>query len=108
MNTYFEKNEKFDSNNRIMEAYFGEAVKVANPIAKAIDTLLSFFFRLWQILTSATARRIGKVTSFALSLVAIVGIIGAIESGSLGLGLGLLLGGLTVGIEYLCLRPRRA
>ncbi len=108
MNTYFERNEQFDSNNRIIDAYFGEAVKVANPVARAIDSILSLLFRLWQILTSATARRVAKASSVALSLVGLVGIIGAIESGSIALGMGLILGVGLVAIEYLCLRPRRA
>lgn len=108
MNTYFERNGKFDSNNRMIDAYFGEAVKVANPVAKAIDSILSLLFRLWQILCSATARRVIKASTVALSLVGLVGIIGAIESGSLALGMGLILGLGLIGIEYLCLRPRRA
>lgn len=108
MNTYFERNEQFDSNNRIIEAYFGEAVKVVNPIARAIDSVLSLLFCLWQTLTSATARRVAKASSVVLSLIGLACIIGAIESGALALGMGLILGLGLVAIEYLCLRPRRA
>lgn len=107
MNTYFEHNNDFNSNKRIMEAYFGEAISRPRPFARALEALLSLLFRLWQILTCPVGRRIIKASSVAVSLVGLVGIVGAIEQGTLGLGIGLLLGAILVAIEYLCLRPRR-
>lgn len=106
MNTYFEKNENFSSNSRIFEAYFTEAVKPAGTFQKCLDSMLYLLSALLRILTGATVRRIAKVSAVALSLVGFIGVIGAIERGSLGIGMGLLLGAILLGIEYLCLRGK--
>ncbi len=107
MNTYFEQNHSFDSNKRIIEAYFGEAVKPAGAWSRRLETLLGLLAALLHILSSATLRRICKTAGVALSLVGMVGVIGAMERGSLGLGAGLVLGALLVGIEFLCLCPKK-
>ena len=106
MNTYFENNRDFNSNSRIFEAYFTEAVKPAGAFQKSLDSLLCFLSALLRILTGATVRRIAKVSVVALSLVGFIGVIGAIERGSLGIGIGLLLGAMLLGIEYLCLHGK--
>ena len=106
MNTYFEKNGNFNSNSRIFEAYFTETVKTAGTLEKSLDSLLCFLSVLLRILTGATVRRIAKVSAVALSLVGFIGVIGAIEHGSLSIGMGLLLGAVLLGIEYLCLRGK--
>ena len=108
MNAYFDKNSKIISNNRIIEAYFAESAKSPSRLEKAWDFIVTLFLSLLQALTSAKARRIARVAGVALSLVALAGVVGAIESGALALWAGLLIGLALVGVEYLCLRPRRS
>ena len=107
MNAYFEKAESFDSNKRIMEAYFGEAVTTVGAGQKLLENLLSKLLWILRILTCTTVRRIAKATAVAVTLVAFIGVIGAMEAGSVSLGLGLVIGAALLGIEYLCLRPQR-
>ena len=108
MNAYYNKNEAFDSNKRIIEAYFGESVRVQNRVQKLLEQVLYLLSALLQLLSSASVRRVAKVTSVAVLLVGFVGVIGAMESGALGLGAGLLIGAALVCLEILCLRPHRA
>ena len=108
MNAYFDKNEAFVSNKRIMEAYFGEAVKTAGVGQKLLDGILSKLLLVLRILTCTAARRIAKATAVAVTLVSFIGVIGAMEAGSLSLGLGLAIGAILLAIEYLCLRPQRS
>jgi hypothetical protein len=58
-------------------------------------------------LTSSAVRRWAKVAGFAISLVALLGIAGAIEFGKISLFGGVALSALTLGIEYLCLREKK-
>ena len=108
MNAYFDKNSKIISNNRIIEAYFAESAKSPSRLEKAWDLIVALLVSICQALASVKARRIAKVTVVALSLIALAGVIGAIESGFLALWAGLLIGLALVGIEYLCLRPHRS
>ena len=107
MNTYFEHNEQISSNKRIMNAYFGESARCESRVSKAFEAVLSFLLALVRFFTSASVRNVVRVSSVAVSLVALLGVAGAIESGSLGLGLGLVLGLAIIAIEYFCLAPRR-
>ena len=108
MNAYFNKNESFDSNKRIIEAYFGESATRANSLQKLLDSLLYAISLILQVLTCSTARRIAKACAVAVTLVGFIGVIGAMESGALGLGTGLAIGAVLIVIEILCLRPHRA
>ena len=107
MNTYFDKNEHFNSNRRIFETYYQEAARPAGRLQRALDALLGGASALVSALSGAKARRLAKALTVAVSLVGFVGVIGAMERGSLGLGSGLLIGAILVGAEYLCLRGRR-
>ena len=108
MNAYYNKNEAFDSNKRIIEAYFGESVRAESPFKKLFEQVLYLLSVVLQALTCTAVRRVAKATTVAILLIGFVGVIGAMESGALGLGTGLLIGGLLVGLEILCLRPHRA
>ena len=99
MNTYFEKNEQISSNKRIMNAYFGESARCESRVSKVFETVLVLLLSLIRFLTSASVRHVVKVSSVAVSLVALLCVAGAIESGSLGLGPGLVLG-LAMGHEH--------
>ncbi len=108
MNRYIDNHTHYNSDNGIFEAYFTEAVSPASPLKKWIDSCLALLHQFIKIITGATARRLCKVGGVAASLIGFVGVIGAMQSGKLGLGTGLLIGGMLIGVEYLCLRsPRR-
>ena len=103
MNASFEKNGNFNSNSRIFEAYFTDV----ETKETALQKLLSVCEKAASFATLAKSRsvlRAIRLLGMAGSLVGFVGIIGAIECGTLGLGLGLLLGSLLIGVEYLCLK----
>ena len=108
MNAYFDHNERIDTNKRIIDAYFSDVTTAPGALSRAIDAVLAFLFAMWKALTSDVARRIAKALVVALSLVGLVGIVGAMERGTLALGVGLVIGLALVGIEYLCLRPRHS
>ena len=108
MNTCFDKKANFDSNKRIIEAYFGEDAVCESPLKKYIDQFLFLLAAVLRTLTCTKARRICKALSLAVCLVGFVGIIGAMERGVIGLGLGFLIGLAMIGIEVLCLRPQRS
>ena len=107
MNSCFEKNPRFNSNKRIIEAYLYQTEQVATGVQKRRENLLAILSAILSVLSCRAAVRVYRVLGMTLSLVFMVGIIGAMESGNLGLFAGLLLGALAVGVEYLCLRPRR-
>lgn len=100
MNTYYERNSQVASNNDIFEAYFNTETKTR----KALDNLLCMLAALLAALSGARVRTIVRAASLGLCLVAFIGIIGAMESGALGLGMGVLIGSLILGVEFLCLR----
>lgn len=102
MNKYFDKNDMFDSNSRIYEGYFADVTNTKNPLKKLSDLL----FMILRFLSGQTVIRTVKAVAVALSLIGFVGIIGAMENGTLGLGTGLVIGALLLAIEYLCLRGR--
>lgn len=107
MNTYMNKSADFNSNSRIFEAYYQEIAKPAGKLQRAVDALLSKLSSFAKAENRAVAIRLAKVAGVAMSMVGLVGVIGAMECGALGLGNGLLIGSLLVGVEYLCLRGRR-
>lgn len=106
MNAYYNKNEQVYSNKGIMEAYFGESVKTVSGWERALEGILSVLALIASVLCSDLCRRIVKAFSVAVCLVGFVGVIGAMERGTLGLGIGILIGMSFLGIEALCLRPR--
>ena len=108
MNTTFDKNINFDSKSRIFETCFEEAKKLAKQIFRGVDSFLCIIIALLNALTSAKTVAIFKLLGVAGALIGFVGIIGAVEQGTLTLGTAFLIGAILIGIEYLCLRPRRA
>lgn len=107
MNTAFEKNGNFNSNNRIFEGYFEEPAKTFGTIRRGLDSFLYIIVSVITALSSAKAIALYKVFGVACSLVGFIGVIGAVERGSLGFGAGLLIGAVLIGVEYLCLRSKR-
>ncbi len=106
MNAYYGENKQVVSNKRIYDGFFTENARSESKLQKLLSLLFSFLFSTLSLLTNTTAKRIVKTTVVALSLVGIVGVIGAVECGTLGMGHGLLLGAVFIGIEFLCLYKR--
>ncbi len=106
MNTYYQENGQVNSNNDIFELYFYEGAKKAPAWKRAADRILALVSALIAILCGAHVRTALRVGGVALSLVGLIGVIGAMESGSLNLAVGVLLGAILVGLEYLCLRHK--
>ena len=104
MNAYFENNRSFNSNSRTFDAYFVESTKPLcgwRKVAEALSSAAASAYSIWKY---SALCRILRAVGVAASLVGFVGIIGAMERGTIGLGAGLLMGLLLVGAEYLCLR----
>ncbi len=101
MNRCCDENQFLNSNNRIFEGYFTEVAKREGAWRRS---LRDAFGAVKKAVLCARARRTAKAVAFTGCLVGFVGIIGAMEAGSLALGTGLLLGAGLLLIEYLCLR----
>ena len=107
MNRYIDSSARYSSDNGIFEAYFTESVSTASPLKRWLDSCLALLLQLIKAVTGATACRLYRVFGVAASLIGFVGVIGAMQSGTVGLGMGLLIGAVLIGIEYLCLRSKR-
>lgn len=106
MNTYFENERSFSSNRGIIEAYLGQDVKPVGSFQKLFETILSWLAACVAFLSCVAVRRVIKTFGVAVSLVGFIGIVGAIEHGTIGIGTGLIIGSILLVIELLCLRPR--
>ena len=104
MNAYYQQNARVNSNNDIFEAYFTEGTVRVSVWKRIADQLLAMLAALLTFAVSAPIRRFLRVGGTAISLVGIIGVIGAIECGTLGIGLGFLIGLGLVGFELFCLR----
>lgn len=104
MNKYFETADNFISNKRIIDAYFTEAETSVNPIKKAYDFLISLLFSILTAITSAKAKKVVRLLSFAGCVIGFFGIVGAVEHGTLSMGFGLLIGLAFLGLEIVCLK----
>lgn len=107
MNASYEKNAEFHSNNDIFEQYFQNQKAVANPWLAVLDRVLAVLATLVLSLSRARERGRLRVCGVAVSLVGLVGLVGAMESGTVSLWLGLLLSAPLVAVELLCLRPHK-
>jgi len=108
MNRYFDKNDNFNSNSRIFNAYYNaEGTQIESPSVafKNAKTKLAGARRSALI---GRILRVAKPIIFSVSLLGILGVASAIEAGTLGLGSGLAIAVALLGVEYLCLRRRRA
>ncbi|MBQ8432358.1 MAG: hypothetical protein IJX28_05695 [Clostridia bacterium] len=106
MNRSVERNDYTHSDNGIFEAFFTESQSYKTGLQKGVDALLSFLFVLRRILCGQAVRKWSKVVSLSLCLVGFVGVIGAMERGTLGLGMGMLIGAGLLLVEYFCLRSK--
>ena len=104
MNRYFDNNGLYSSNNRIFEGYFNDVTAQKTKLEKWLEKLSRVLFSILVFLSSATFVKALKCVGVAGALVGFVGIIGAMEQGTLGLGLGLCIGAALLLIEYLCIR----
>ena len=100
MNKYYVTNEQFNSNKRIFEAYYKEAEIKPSILQRVAD----FWLALLSVLTSERARTVAKAASVALCLIGLIGIAGAIENGTLSIGVGILVATVLLGIEFFSLK----
>ncbi len=104
MNRYMEHSTDFNSNKRIIEAYFGASEARPSLTLRTRKCLLAILSAIISALTCERAKTLMCPISLSLCLFGFVGVIGAMERGTIGLGLGLLIGLCLIGLEYLCLR----
>ena len=103
MNISYQNEGRIYSNNDIFAEYFNAGAR-PSKMRKAADALLAALSIILAFLTSARTRVVVRALGFGLCLVGFVGVIGAMETGAISLGFGLILGGAILGIELLCLR----
>ncbi|MBE6699887.1 MAG: hypothetical protein E7584_06595 [Ruminococcaceae bacterium] len=103
MNISYQNNERVYSNNDIFGDYFNVGTR-HSKMRKAADAMLAALSLILTFLTAARTRVVARALGFGICLVGFVGIIGAMETGAISLGFGLILGGAILGIELLCLR----
>ena len=108
MNRYFEDKQDFNSNSRIFNAYYANQKNTDHTARNEIDTLCEALSKARKFKLFKVALRVAKPVVFSVALIGTVGVAGAIEAGSLGLGTGIALSLALLGIEYLCLRRQRA
>ncbi|MBQ4274484.1 MAG: hypothetical protein IJB94_05905 [Clostridia bacterium] len=105
MNISYQNNGQAYSNNDIFADYFNAGTR-PSKMRKAADALLAALSLILTFLTAARTRVVARAIGFGLCLVGFVGIIGAMETGAISLGFGLVLGAAILGIEVLCLHRR--
>ncbi len=103
MNVSYQNNGRIYSNNDIFADYFNVGTR-HSKMRKAADAMLAALSLILTFLTAARTRVIARTVGFGLTLVGFVGIIGAMEAGTISLGLGLIFSAALLGIEVLCLR----
>ena len=103
MNISYQNNGRVYSNNDIFTDYFNVGAR-PSKMRKAADTVLAALSLILAFLCAARTRAVARTVGFGLCLISFVGIIGAMETGAISLGFGLVLGAALLGIEVLCLR----
>lgn len=104
MNAYYDNFQNKISNSRIIEGYF-EEIESSKTLRERIANAAAWARAKGKaLLCSAFVRRFAKPASLALSLTGVAGIIGAIETGRMGVFAGLLLGLFLISLEGLALR----
>ena len=104
MNRCFEKEAQFNSNNRINRTSTAQVPKRhRNPLGRILVRSSALF----DAVVPARVRSILRASAIVILLILLVGVVGAMERGTLPFGLGMLLGLGMIGIEYCCLCPRK-
>ena len=104
MNKTYEFNSEINSNNGIYEAFYQEFVAQRTPAENSLLKLANSVKKPCSALTSATAKRLAKVSGVALSLIGIVGIAGGIQQNRISLIGGLVATAAFLALEYFCLK----
>ena len=103
MNISYQNKGRVYSNNDIFADYFNVGAK-PSKMRKAADAMLAALSLILTFLCATRTRAVARAVGFGLCLISFVGIIGAMETGAISLGFGLVLGAALLGIEVLCLR----
>ncbi len=101
MNRFYEEERIFHSNSRIFEGRFAEVTEEKSSVGNVLHTAWK---AVKKVKASARVQRMAKAVAFTGCMLGMLGIIGAMEAGSLAIGTGLLLSVALLGLEYLCLR----
>ena len=104
MNRCFDDKSRFDSNNRSYKKVLPEVSVVTKKRFVPGTSLLERVRTTLALRVSARVLNLCRAAALALTLVLFVGIIGAMERGTLGFGRGMLWGTVILGVEYLALR----
>ena len=104
MNKAYEISGNIRSSNGIYDAFYAEIVTPA--LARKNDEfgLVAKLKKLHKALTGAVAKRLVTVAGATLSILGIVGIAGGIQHGTVSLLGGILVAGICLGTEFLCLK----
>lgn len=100
MNRVYRENKSFHSNNRIYSAYLAGEIATTSRVGAFLSMILAFF-------CSTRVRMVSRILGVVFSFIGTVGLIGAMEAGSLGIAAGLLLTLTLLALTYLCLRRGR-
>lgn len=105
MNRCFEKEGRFISNRRITKNRFTASVhEQRRALTEDLSTAARLRSLLSGITVSAHTRSILKALSLALTLVFLVGLVGAMDRGTLSFALGLPISGILLASLAFCLR----
>ena len=104
MNKYYSNNEQFNSNRRIFEAYFTEVESRPSKLEKCLNRILSILAILLSAITCQRARSLAKTAIVVGCLIGLVGVIGAMEQGTVSLLSGFFFASIMIFVEFLCLK----
>ncbi len=104
MNKTFANEQHIISNKRIIEAYFTEAEITPSNLKKLLERACAILATILSVLTSARAIALLKTFVVVGCFIGFIGLIGAMERGSVSLLGGLLLSLPILGLEYLTLK----
>ena len=107
MNAYYHKNMNYNSNSRIYKDCFVPTRRKANPLQKLLGVLFSILFVAVQTETRARTLRVAKAVMIPVIFVSLFVVVGAVESGAIGLGMGFVTVCALLAAEYVCLRPKK-
>ena len=104
MNTYYDNRKENNSNNDILKDLLIGKPRTAPTWKRNADGFLSLLAAMMAILTGSVARRVLRAVFFSVILLGMIALVGAVEAGSIGIGVACFIALPLLGLEYLCLR----
>lgn len=106
MNTYYDNRKENNSNNDILKDLLVGKKRTSPTWKRNADSFLSLLAAMVAILTGTVARRVLRAVSFSFILLGMIALVASVEAGTLGIGMGCLLGLPLLALEFLCLRKQ--